>query len=187
MNYWQVAAGSDQRDYSSDFIRFGLAFVGGEKQIATLREVAEGDTIILKRGMQQIVAAGIVVKRGSSHFGVDDKLWLRDFDGWNLNAYCHVEWHEPPQPVPVKGLTRSTIQRVWQNDLIREADQIIGTYPARTQLHAEPNPTRTVGDEELIEHLIRNNFRISQAEQLGEAFRTIRRLANYYYQHLTGT
>jgi len=86
MSYWQVAAGSDQRDYSSYFLRFGLAFVGGDNQIATLRGLAPNDRVILKRGLQEVVAAGIVVKQGSSHFGIDDKPWLRDFDGWDLRG-----------------------------------------------------------------------------------------------------
>jgi hypothetical protein len=29
MHYWQVASGSSGRDYSAEFIRFGMAFVGG--------------------------------------------------------------------------------------------------------------------------------------------------------------
>ncbi len=29
--YWQVAAGSSGRDYSREFLKFGIAFVGGER------------------------------------------------------------------------------------------------------------------------------------------------------------
>jgi hypothetical protein len=32
-NYWQIAAGSAGRDYSDIFLKFGMAFVGGETQI----------------------------------------------------------------------------------------------------------------------------------------------------------
>jgi hypothetical protein len=160
MSYWQVAAGSDQRDYCADFLRFGLAFVGGNPA-ATLRDVAEGDRIILKQGTKKIVAAGIVVKRGTSHFGIDDKPWLRDFDGWNLNAYCHVEWHKPPNSLPVeKRLGRRTIQRVFCEDHIRQADDIIATSPAKIQLDLEPEPTLAANDEELIDHLIRIIFEL---------------------------
>ncbi len=37
MNYWQIAAGSQGRDYASEFLRFGMAFVGGDVQIGTWR------------------------------------------------------------------------------------------------------------------------------------------------------
>ena len=92
LNYWQIAAGAFGRDYTRDFIRYGLAFVGGEKQIAAMNKVAMNDRIILKYGMKML-AVGRVVEREGRHKGEGDKEWLRDFDGWDLRAYCHVEWH----------------------------------------------------------------------------------------------
>jgi hypothetical protein len=59
--YWQIAAGSDSRDYSQDFLRYGLAFVGGSQQIAIMQQVALGDRVIQKRGLGLILAAGVVV------------------------------------------------------------------------------------------------------------------------------
>ena len=87
MYYWQVAAGSDRRDYTADFLKYGMAFVGGTKQIATMLQVSLGDRMILKRGMTQIVAAGIVVERNgkfkghAENPGEEDKRWLLDYDG----------------------------------------------------------------------------------------------------------
>ena len=179
--YWQVAAGSEGRDYSGDFLRFGLAFVGDDKIELTLSTVEVGDRIILKGGRRQIRAVGTVVQRGGSHFGKDDKPWLRDYDGWDLGAYCFVDWHEPPSPITVQGLTRATIQRVWDPSLIQEAERVIANYPTRMHLDAEPNPTSEVKDESIIGHLIESGFKILLAEELVQAFRRIRRLANYYY------
>ena len=45
--YWQIAAGSAGRDYSNLFLKFGMAFVGGETPIATMKEVDAGDVIVL--------------------------------------------------------------------------------------------------------------------------------------------
>ena len=91
MNYWQIAAGSGGRDYAEEFIRYGMAFVGGEKQIATMEGVEIGDRIILKGGVSEIVAAGEVVQRDGKHRGQGDKEWLKDFDGWELEAYFYVD------------------------------------------------------------------------------------------------
>jgi hypothetical protein len=66
MSVWQVAAGSgsEGRDYADRFLRYGMAFFGGENHCLTLDgSVQLDDKIILKRGMSQIVAVGRVVTR----------------------------------------------------------------------------------------------------------------------------
>lgn len=63
-NYWQVAAGSAGRDYSDEFIKYGLAFVGDTIQEATMDRVQLGDFMLLKRGLSEIRAVGVVVNRG---------------------------------------------------------------------------------------------------------------------------
>lgn len=110
---WQVAAGSMGRDYTDRFLRHGMAFVGGEDQCSTLDvSVQLDEKIILKRGLSQIVAVGRVVARDGKFKGNGDKEWLRDFDGWDLQAWCYVDWHKPSGPVQTSGLTRATIQGV---------------------------------------------------------------------------
>lgn len=184
MRYWQIAAGSDGRDYAEDFLRFGMAFVGGASQCDAMSNVQVGDCVLLKRGRSQMVAAGLVVARNAAHRGDADKEWLRDFDGWDLQAWCHVDWHVPKTPSAVKGFTRHTIQRVKLQNLIAEANRIL-TLPPHPH-GAEPKPTRRIGDEEIVEFLIREGLRIAAAEELTSTFRRIRRLANYYYQHPAG-
>jgi hypothetical protein len=56
--YWQIAAGSDGRDYSKVFLKYGMAFVGGEKHITTMNEIDLGDIFVLKQGTQSILFAG---------------------------------------------------------------------------------------------------------------------------------
>lgn len=179
-NYWQVAAGSAGREYSDEFIRYGLAFVGGDAHVATMAQVQPGDRVILKRGMSEIKAVGVVVARDGKHNGSGDKDWLRDFDGWDLQAYCCVEWHVPTSPVSVSGLTRTTIQNVWKTEIIDAAEKVLSLCPA-SNTEPEPKPTRHVNDEGLVEFLIHQGLRISAAEELSTTFRRIRRLANYYY------
>lgn len=184
--YWQVAAGSDSRDYAADFLKYGMAFVGGEKQIAAMAQVRAGDRVILKRGLTQIVAAGTVVERNGTCTGnatlpnQDDKYWLRDYDGWDLPAYCFVEWHVPAVPLVVKGLTRNTIQQVGLPELRQSADQIIATmaiHPATEQ----PQKVASLSDDEMLSFLIVQGLRVSTADELTVTLKRIRLLANYYY------
>src|SRR5580698_1318357 len=108
-HYWQVAAGNKDRNYSNLFLKYGLAFVGGDKQIAIADEVKKGDVMLLKGGTQQILAAGVVVERKGRIGGCNDKAWVRDVEGWNLPAYVYVDWCTPKGAIATAGLTRSTI------------------------------------------------------------------------------
>lgn len=67
-----------------------MAFVGGNDQVKAMSRVRAGDTVLLKRGMSAVVAVGEVVERDGKCGGKGDKKWLKDFDGWNLPAYCYV-------------------------------------------------------------------------------------------------
>ena len=116
MEYWQIAAGSEGRDYSRYFLRYGIAFAGGEEKIAALEQVRVGDVLVLKRGLYEIAAAGTVVARNGAFRGNGDKDWLYDFDGWSLEAWCYVDWHVPQNSVSTGRInkdydsTPSTIQ-----------------------------------------------------------------------------
>ncbi|MBA7551169.1 hypothetical protein ES705_43705 [subsurface metagenome] len=201
MNYWQISTGSYGRYYADYFIRFGMAFVGGKTQIDTMENVAVGDRVLMKSGISEALAAGQVVgidfcttennpfciwvKSNGKHRGLGDKEWLLDYDGWDLPAYCFVEWHVPQKPIPVKGLTRSTIQNVHKQHFKDMADKLISTLPPHRKLNREPLTTKSVKDKEILEFLILHGLRPAAAEDLSGAFNRIRLLAHYYYDHCT--
>jgi len=180
--YWQIASGAMGRDYWKDFVRYGMGFVGGKRKIATMAQVRAGDRMILKRGMSKIVAVGEVVERDGKANGNLDKAWLRDFDGWDLSAYCHVEWHVLENPVPAQGLVYGTIRQVNQEHLRQLAEKVLAEVPAQPSVSPEPVPTNRVEDPEILEFLIRQGLRPAGAEELTAAFRRIRWLAEYYYK-----
>lgn len=182
MNYWQVAAGYFGRDYADVFLKYGIAFVGGEAQVEAMNAVALGDCIVLKLGVSQILAAGRVVERDGCFRGNGNKPWLRDFDGWDLPAYCHVEWHVPEKPVDIAGLTRGTIAGLKQEHLKAIANQLLQA-PAQTAVEPEPKPTESLQDLEILDFLIKEGLRPGAAEDLTNAFRRIRLLAQYYYRN----
>lgn len=177
--YWQIAAGSAGRNYIEHFIKLGMAFVGGDVQIATMREVKQGDVAVIKNGLYQIVAAGEVVERNCKATGFEDKSWLRDFDGWDLPAYCYVDWHVPDTPIATDGLTRATIQRLHQDKHKRIADDLL-LLPVRSPA-PEPPETNTISDSQLLDYLIAEGLRTSSADDLTNTLRRIRLLAHYYY------
>jgi len=179
-SYWQIAAGSSGRDYSNIFLKFGMAFVGGETQIATMSEVNIGDIVFLKQGTQKILAAGKVVSRNGAHNGFADKEWLMDFDGWDLPSYCNVDWFQPGNPIIINGLTRATIQRVHQQKQKDAADAIIKTGVS-VPVISEPSATNPVKDDELLKFLIKEGLRPSSADELANTISKIRLLADYYY------
>ena len=182
MKYWQIAAGSEGREYSRYFLQYGMAFVGGDTNIAALEQVRVGDVIVLKRGLYEIVAAGNVVARDGVFQGNGDKDWLYDFDGWSLDAWCHVDWHVPQHGVPTDGLTRATIQRLRQPRHQDIANDLITNLPA-FPIADEPVSQQEVDDEEILDFLISEGLRPSAADEITNTLRKVRLLAKYYYHN----
>ena len=180
--YRQIGAGSWGRDYSDEFLKFGMAFVGGAEPIAAMAKVEQGDIVVLKMGTQKILAVGRVVQRDGKHKGDADKEWLRDFDGWDLQAYCYVDWKRPSKPIAVKGLARKTIQRLHQKKHKDIADEIL-SKGYDVAFSSEPEKTKIIGDTEILKFLVKEGLRPSSADDLTNTLARIRLLAEYYYHH----
>lgn len=192
--YWQIATGSYGRDYSDLFLKFGIAFFGAGA--ARLEEINIGDTVILKQGITGIRAAGKVVQRDGEHRGnhyhyqdlpdKKDKEWLLDIDGWDLPAWCYVDWRVPDgdKAVSVPGLTRGTIRRANQPGPQKKADEILATdHPPKETEHKGPEETKLVAVEELLEELDRENLSALLDDELKNKIKKIQDLAIYYRDH----
>jgi len=177
--YWQVAAGSEgrNRDYADLFIRYGIAFVG--REYGAMQEIDIGDIVLLKRGCSEILTAGEVVERKGSHRGEGGKEWLQDIDGWDLSAWCYVDWRKPPgKPLKTEGLTRKAITRANKGEHINLANSLL-SLPVQA-FDPEPEPTRPVTDDQILEFMISQGLRPSAADELTNTVRKVRLLANYY-------
>jgi hypothetical protein len=179
--YWQVAAGSAGRDYSKRFLLWGMAFVGGDGHIDTMKQVAVGDVMVLKSGLSRILAVGEVVKQNGKLSEPKEKPWLDDLDGWELPAYCYVDWRVPEAPIETDGLTRTTIQRLPQEKHRQIADTILALPPRVPE--PEPTPTNNVSDDAILEFLISEGLRPSAADDLTTTIKRIRLLARYYHKN----
>lgn len=186
MDYWQIGSGSKGRDYANDFIRYGMAFVGRTKLVESMDSVEVGDRVIIKRGNSKLVAVGKVVERNGRHRGRDDKDWLRDFDGWDLGAYCYVRWHVPKEPIATKGLTIAAIKRVHKKHLKDLTEKLLAEVSPRMESDPEPRLTKEVEDKDILEFLIKEGLRPGAAENLTATFNRIRSLAEYYFDRVYG-
>jgi hypothetical protein len=146
--YWQVAAGNANRDYSPLFLRHGMAFVGGEDQIAIASKIKLGDVILLKSGTSSILAAGEVVERKGKFFGHADKGWVRDVEGWDLPAYLYVDWRSPRRPETTTGLTRNSISACIKAPQIAIAEKILEL--PKVAIVPEPGEPVVVSPAELL-------------------------------------
>ena len=179
MTYWQIASGSQGRKYGKFCLKFGMAFVGYDFR-DTMGQVNEGDIVVLKEG-KTILAAGRVIQKYGIHWGCGDKEWLRDFDGWDLPAYCYVDWKKPKDPIPNSSLSIATIQGIYHESIIGEANEILDSG-SRVKVSQEPSKTELVKDDEILKCLIKAGLRPSSADELTNAISRIRLLADYYYK-----
>ena len=179
MQYWQIAAGSGGRNYSQYFLKYGIAFVGGEFK-KRMEKVNEGDIVVLKVG-KTMKAAGTVVQRSGKHRGYGDKEWLKDFDGWGLSAYCYVDWRIPKEKIATnRSMGRRTIERIGVETIREQARKILDSGHAPKEVLLEgPSKTQEVEVDEILECLITTGLKASKAE-LEKSIRGILDLVNYY-------
>lgn len=181
--YWQVAAGSLGREYRNEFLRYGLAFVGGDENIRAMGRVRAGDRVLLKQGRTSVVAVGEVIERDGKCGGLDDREWLHDFDGWRLPAYCFVRWHTAPELIPAEGLTRTSICDTAVPTLRDIVERGLQEWPAVAQVEPEPAMPAAMDDQQILSFLVSEGLRPSSAQELTTALQRARLLARYYYDH----
>jgi len=185
MNYWQVGSGQEgRRTYSDECLRFGMAFAGARYWKNRMEKVRKDDLVVLRYGTRKIVAVGKVIEHNGAVKGLateEEKRWLKDFDGWDLPAYCYVEWHESHRLENArKQLPQSGFSQLKDEEYCEQAQQVFNDnqsiYPSNRD---GPRDTRRVEDHEarafLKQHL---------GERSEEAFleiRNIRELARKYY------
>lgn len=181
--YWQIAAGkaAEGRDYSDLFLKYGMAFFGGDENISTMESVSNGDIVILKEGLYKILAAGTVVERNGKHNGNGDKKWLMDFDGWYLPAYCYVDWKKPDNPIESGEIlfSRTTITRSHNEHARLQAENVLKTGKPLS-FEPEPKEPEDISVDQLLEHLVYAGLSTSSADDLTNTILKIRLLGGYY-------
>ena len=152
------------------------------RKIVTLAKSMDcGDVVVMKKrwGTKgEIVAAGRVTS---------DYEWFEPFDdveGWDLRHGRRVEWVKPVSPIPVDGLARGTISRVYKSNPKNAAERLLnegeGTPVEKKDI---PPPANSISEEHLVGSLIENGLRPADAEAVIRAIWHVRRLAGWYLFH----
>ena len=197
-NYWQVAAGDGERDYSEVFLKYGVMLIGpgdpGEysknkdyyddkdrykpNDVRYFAEqVKKGDIVVLKRPsgrLWEVVAVG-TVKGGYVHSSAFD-----DVEGWDLQHCRRVEWVKSEGWEPITGLARGTFKRIDKKDTQQTVYDLLKSgvkHPCKSI----PKPVRKLDDEDLIDDLISHGLRPKDAEEFTQTIQRIRRLVKWYY------
>jgi hypothetical protein len=203
MTIWQVAAGDGNRDYSDVFLKFGVILVGPGSEgdyfsnkdaynnaaswayrpfIAPFAEaVSVGDLVVLKRpsGSQwEIMAVGEV----SSEYL--HREVFGDVEGWDLQHCRQVQWKTPNSPTIIPGLTRGTLKRINNAQVLGQVNQI---WQNGQNITAQPIPpeSETITVDEVIESLIVEGLPGQRAELIANTIWRLRRMAKYYQEHGT--
>lgn len=151
-----------------------------------MKQVQEGDVVILKSGVTKVLAVGRVVEHPDEgkHIGCGDQEWLRDFVGWDLPAYCYVEWYVPGEPIEgVKGLAQTAIARAKQPGPQKTADDALSTKRA-----PDGEPGRKLANpeeldlEEVRDHLAAEGLDRQSAENLVPKLHHLQNLVDHYYE-----
>lgn len=199
MNYWQVAAGDGERDYSKVFKKFGVMLVGpgdpgdyfenkdtykkyrwGRQVKAFAKEARDGDVVVLKRPSKKqwkVLAVG-KIKGEYQYLPIFD-----DVEGWDLQHCREVEWFKPKDnKIVISGLARGTFRRIYNEEAIQKISQV---FQRGSKISPEPLPeiASKLSDEDLISHLINNGLRPKDAEDLAQTITRIRRLARWYWDY----
>lgn len=198
MNYWQVAAGDGERDYSEVFTKFGVMLVGPgnagayfEKKDtykkyhwgSTVKDFAErardGDVVVLKRPHRKewrVLAVG-KMKGDYQYLPI-----FEDVEGWDLQHCREVEWFKPEDTKIIPGLRMGTFSRIQKQAVIQQISQVLesGSVISPERL---PEVASRLSDEDLISHLINNGLRPKDAEDLAQTIARIRRLVRWYWSY----
>lgn len=181
--YWLVANGSKGRDYSDEiFLKYGIAGVGGKGNKKRISQTEPGDIVVLKQGMQKILAAGKVVEREGYHTR-EGKKWMTYLDGWEIEQYCYIDWKRPDgvdkKGVDVSGLNMMAFCELHQPKHREIANRILETgIPVKSD--PEPQEPEELTDEQLQKKL--KSARLIEKDIDGVM--KVKELANYYYHEL---
>ena len=195
MNIWQVKAGDGERDYSKVFLQYGVMLIGGGglgdyrknrdnyKGKRGLRQFADeavkGDLVVLKRPCGGSKWAAIAVGKITS--GYSFEAVFSDVEDFSLQHCRQVEWKEPTQVKPVRGLSRGGGTFSHVNDgRAREEAKRLWKEGKRKESEPIPHEPEELSPKELSDSLTAAGLPRESAERIANEIEHLQQLADWY-------
>lgn len=186
VTYWQVGSGNRDRFYHEEMLNYGIACAGEGYYEKSIKRVKENDVVILRQGTTKIISVGKVVEKHGKVHGCGDKTWLYHFDGWELPAYCYVEWHKMrTSKKKERRLPWLAFSKIDQNEPRGYAEQILGDSP-ETYLQSEEPPEAEEVSHEQMRTFLEENARSADADEAIKVLQRLKELTDHYYQAVYG-
>jgi hypothetical protein len=199
-NSWQIGTGDGTRSIHHIFLRYGVAIVGpgdpgkeGDSNTKlyyivnpeiknwgkALSQVQPGEWMIARNGRSEIVAVGKVLD-GCNHSNL-----FSDVDGWDMQHFVKVKWFKPiKSSIKLGGnvLGMHTLQGC-KKPAVFDAIYAAEFEEVQSEFEVEDIAIpKTVGFSELIDVLIDNGIRITDAENISTTIQRVSRLARWYQE-----
>lgn len=176
---WQIAAGDAMRSYTDVFLTYGVALIGpgwagrwtqdaqddafeGSYVRRFASEVTIGDAIVLRRGVANIVAIGLVASDYSFEEAFDDVA------GWDLQHARRVRWCHLPKEQDfgkaVFGANPSRFSRVHSQEVVDFVIRFLNSPPTGWQ--SAPVPPLPAAEPNLEEIPPALSWIVAQARDL---------------------
>jgi hypothetical protein len=198
--YWAIASGGESRNLGNLFYKYGAAFLGSggisdynknrelfEKEkksvVRFINEMKEGDKILLKNGISEVLSAGIV---NSDEYKFSPAF--EDVYGFNISNIRFVDWYVLSNRQQ-KSLSHTQFAikkffKVTEEEQVNIANYIIknGQLVNKTpqKLPEEGKDYKIIDSEKLRIELMKLGLSFSAAEDLIFEIDRIKKLAEWY-------
>jgi hypothetical protein len=193
--YWQLASGDVSRELQHVMLDFGTACVGpgrlgplsadtaphykelgdgSYEKIKPIQDIKLGDRIVLKIGRSRIIAVGEVTGP-YAHASC-----FHDIDGWDMEHHVPVAWRDLQLIYPNNPLTRATLQRLNQANIIHDIEAVWDAAPLVPARHSVIKSEEDLPDHRIEQALINHGLRLEDAENTTRTLARIRKLVSWY-------
>lgn len=199
-NTWQIGTGDGSRSYAWVFFDLGIACLGSgdpgpwgekmamlhynankadKKKVGSLAKVEQGQWVIARKGLNEIMGVGRVTSR------IQWSSVLEDVEGWDLQHYVNVEWFRPTtdsgritfqnNPLPQYTISGCYKPEVYERIADTDFESVAPTRPIESIA-----PSNRVEIKQLATSLLDLGVRVQDADNVVAAIERIIRLTSWY-------
>jgi hypothetical protein len=176
ITYWQVGSGAKQRDLTDLFLEFGVYAINVIDVEDELKQMAQDDIIILKKGIDTIKAIGVVV---------DNLIHMPKFfdaDGWGFIQYKFVKWYKPTTDLVLNDapFAQAMLRRTHYHALASITTNAIATWQQVPILYNIQSIVNPLTIPQITQHLINAKWNNTDITNWLTNLSAIQKSAIYY-------